>query len=268
MQTTTAIIFGATGDLAQQKLFPTLFQLIKSQESNQNLRLLAIGRRPYTREQFLEIVRENLVNKKKLSDQEWEQFSQHLFYYEMDFMNPASYEGLCQFLENQEEREGGCNRLFYLSVPPSSYQDILSSIHASGLHQQATGHWRRIVVEKPFGFDLASAKTLNAHIKMLFSDEQIYRIDHYLAKETVQNMLAFRFANGIFEPLWNNRHIDHIQITVAEEEGIKNRAAYYDQAGAFRDLVQNHIFQLLALLTMEEPADFSLNLCPTKKRRF
>ncbi|MBU6388902.1 glucose-6-phosphate dehydrogenase [Patescibacteria group bacterium] len=257
MQTTTAIIFGATGDLAQQKLFPTLFQLIVREEVSERLTLLAIGRRPYSREQFLEMVKENLEKKRVITPEEWEKFQPHVLYYQMDFNQRDSYEPLCKFLVGEEEKRGGCNRLFYLSVPPTSYQTILSHIHASGLHQQAAGRWRRIIVEKPFGTDLTSARELDAHIKALFTEDQIYRIDHYLGKETVQNILAFRFANGIFEPLWNRENVDHIQITVAEEEGIKSRGAYYDQAGAFRDLMQSHILQLLALLTMEKPDDFT-----------
>ncbi len=251
MPSTSIIIFGGTGDLAQHKLLPALSQVVGSGEVGQKIEIIALGRRSQTREEFIEQLQ-------KASPAQYQQtFLDTLFYYQIDITQVDGYGELDTYISTFEEDCGGCNRLFYLSIPPDLYHPVTKNIHASGLHEQSEGHWRRIVVEKPFGNDLTSARELQRHISELFSEEQIYRIDHYLAKETVQNILAFRFANGIFEPLWSRDHIDHIQITVAEEEGIKNRGPYYDKTGTFRDFVQNHILQLVALLLMDEPAEFN-----------
>src|SRR4029079_3560240 len=148
------------------------------------------------------------------------------------------------------------NYLFYLAVPPSLFDDCIRNLGESGLAREEEGHWRRVIIEKPFGHDLESARTLNRQVREVLREKQIYRIDHYLGKETVQNIMAFRFANGIFEPIWNRRYVDHVQITVAETVGVEGRGAYYEEAGALRDMVQNHMFQLLALTAMEPPVSF------------
>jgi glucose-6-phosphate 1-dehydrogenase len=257
---TSVILFGASGDLAQGKLFPALFHLCGSSSNTGFDRIVAVGRRPYSREEFVSQL-ENDLRSKGLSEENLGPFLSRVFYYQMDLLSSEDYQKLDLFLEKIENDEA--NRLYYLAVPPESYTQILQSL--SPFSMKKKGGWRRIVIEKPFGSDQASAGKLNDHIAPLFNEDQVYRIDHYLGKETVQNLLAFRFANRIIEPLWSKDHIDHIQITVSEEEGIKNRGGYYDSTGAFRDLVQNHILQLLAFLTMEQPSDFSFDELSERK---
>jgi glucose-6-phosphate 1-dehydrogenase len=251
--TTAIVLFGATGDLAQHKLLPALYQL-KREGAMDCVHIIAIGRRDYNQDDFSALLRSTLDAKIEINETDWHQFTNCLQYCQMDFAQADQYERIEEVLHGIGNPP---NRLLFLSVAPSSYKEILSFIAASGLHDQKEGGWTRLAVEKPFGTDLASAKDLAQHICQFFSEDMVYRLDHYLGKETVQNLLAFRFANGIFEPLWSKDYIDHIQITVAEEEGIKTRAAYYDQTGAFRDLIQNHILQLLALLIMEKPVAFT-----------
>jgi glucose-6-phosphate 1-dehydrogenase len=259
--TTAIILFGATGDLAQNKLLPALYNLM-AEGSVKDVLIVAIGRRDYSQEEFHGQVRASFGKKRTISDEEWQRFASSLEYCQMDFAQPDQYVRICEILA---KHGSPTQRLLYLSVAPSAYTDILSFIAQNGLHEQMEGGWTRLAIEKPFGTDLASAQELDRHICRFFSEDMLYRIDHYLGKETVQNLLAFRFANGIFEPLWTKEHIDSIQITVAEEEGIKSRAAYYDQTGAFKDLVQNHILQLVALITMEKPESFTFQALSDKK---
>ncbi len=256
---TAVILFGATGDLARHKLLPALFELVADGQTGEDFHIIAIGRRQFDTEGFLEFLRPTLVHKADTHPSQWEHFMATISYCQMDFQRSEEYGKLAQALADIEQECGKGNRLFYLSVPPASYKDILSYIAQNNLLSQPEGSWSRLVVEKPFGHDHDSAVELDQEICRFVDEERVYRIDHYLGKETVQNLLAFRFANGIFEPLWNKEHIDHIQITVAEEEGIKSRAAYYDATGAFRDVVQNHVLQLLSLLLMEEPASFTFD---------
>jgi glucose-6-phosphate 1-dehydrogenase len=183
-----------------------------------------------------------------------------------DFEDPETYARLNQHLEGVDRQQGtGGNRLYYLSTPPSFFGGIVNRLSEHGMVQQERGRWRRAIVEKPFGYDLASAGELNADLRSVLDEEQLYRIDHYLGKETVQNILAFRFANGIFEPLWNRQYVDHVQITVAESLGIEKRGRYYDHAGALRDMVPNHVFQLLSLIAMEPPASFEAEAVRNQK---
>jgi glucose-6-phosphate 1-dehydrogenase len=197
----------------------------------------------------------------------WERFARALRYLPGDPKDPTLYERLKVFLlEIERERPGPENRLFYCATPPSLYDDIVEHLGAAELNQSAGG-WTRIVVEKPFGQDLATARALNRQLARFFREEQLYRIDHYLGKETVQNLLVFRFANGIFEPLWNRNHVAHIQITVAESIGVENRGAYYEEAGALRDMVQNHLLQLLCLLAMEPPVTFDADPVRDEKNK-
>lgn len=253
MACTTVVLFGISGDLAQHKLIPALFQLHKEGVYEPSLRIVGVGRRPYSREYFLTDLSERSYVQ-NADPQEWEHFKECFYYYQMDLEDRSAYEGLAAFLEGLGDDEG---RIFYLSVPPERYHDTLTNLANADLHRSDKGYWRRIVVEKPFGTDQASARALDRHINGLFSENQVYRIDHYLTKETVQNVLAFRFANGLFESMWNGRHIDHIQITVAESEGIKSRGPYYDKAGAVKDVLQNHVLQLVSLLLLDEPDSFS-----------
>jgi glucose-6-phosphate 1-dehydrogenase len=204
----------------------------------------------------------------------WERFAANIRYHQSDFTNPEGYRALRELLEQIDAERGtsGGNRLFYLATPPDSYPAIVSQLGEVGLNGHAPGPrdgagrgWTRIIIEKPFGRDLASAQQLNDHVLQVFDERQVYRIDHYLGKETVQNILAFRLGNSIFEPLWNRRYIDHVQILVAESIGVEGRGGYYDSAGAMRDIVQNHMLQILALMAMEPPAVFSATAVRNEK---
>ena len=247
------ILFGATGDLAQHRLLPALYAISCHEGGGALPHILAIGRRSYTTTDFLEGVRSHLPNL-----DHWGEFSGRIEYLQLDFSQESEYQKLVDYLiqlDGVQLRDQN----FYLSVPPSQYQTILTHIAHFNLHEQQEGRVRRLIVEKPFGEDLQSSRELDTAILRYFDEEHLYRLDHYLGKETVQNLLALRFANGIFEPLWQKEYIDHIQITLAEKEGIKTRAAYYDQTGAFRDVVQNHILQVLSLILMEKPAGITFD---------
>lgn len=241
------ILFGATGDLAQHRLLPALYAISCHEGGSALPHILALGRRPYSTEEFLEGVKTHLPD-----DSHWEEFAARIHYLQLDFNQESEYQKLVDYL-GALDAEHLRNQNFYLSVPPAQYQTILTHIAHFGLHEQQEGRVRRLIVEKPFGADLHSAQELDAAILAYFDEEHLYRLDHYIGKETVQNILALRFANGIFEPLWCKEYIDHIQITLAESEGIKTRAAYYDQTGAFRDVVQNHLLQVVSILLMEKP---------------
>lgn len=250
MSVTTLVLFGATGDLAQHKLFPSLFAMKRSCPRN-NLKIIAVGRRDYSREEFLEQVQASLTSLINHNEDSWQLFCRDIEYYKMDFFEKNAYPLLADYLSKET------NHLFYLSVPPESYPTIIEGLAFAGLHKNSKNFWSRLIIEKPFGTNYASATELNQQIANHFSEEQVYRIDHYLGKETVQNILAFRFANQLFEPVWNNNNLDHIQITVSEKEGIKTRGNFYDATGAFRDIIQNHILQLVTLITMDQPEAFS-----------
>jgi glucose-6-phosphate 1-dehydrogenase len=253
-ETTTIVILGATGDLAQRKLVPALFNLRCKGRIPENLRIVGFSRSPYTDDQFRELMWQGVRELGELAvrQDEWAMFAQSLFYVSGDL---GKTEDMVRLKERLRELEGGgspANCLFYLSIAPQLYEPAIKNLGASGLSQEDTG-WRRVVIEKPFGRDLASAQALNRVAHQVFDEGQIHRIDHYLGKETVQNLMVFRFANAIFEPLWNRNYVDSVQITVAEEVSVGDRAGYYDQAGVVRDMVQNHLFQLLTLVAMEPP---------------
>lgn len=241
----TIVLFGATGDLARHKLFPALAVLEQSGALPDEIRILGIGRRPYDSATFRQFLAETLPERQR-SVLKWVE------YVPMDFLQPEGYGALARRCLS---RDGEDSIMCYLAVDPAAVATVAQHVADSGLSRTKNGGWFRLVLEKPFGHDLSSAKRLDALLGRLFTEEQLYRIDHYLAKETVQNLLAFRFANGIFEPIWNADSIDHVQITVAEQGGIGSRGAFYDQTGATRDFLQNHILQLLALVTMETPQD-------------
>ncbi|WP_052888065.1 glucose-6-phosphate dehydrogenase [Thermogemmatispora carboxidivorans] len=253
------VIFGATGDLTHRKLLPALYNLALEHPLPSGFSVIGFARRPYTDEQFREQAFEAIneySRQKPINQQVWESFASGIFYLQSDFHNQAGYEKLNALLNRLDRERGtGGNRIFYLSTPPSQYPEIIQRLGAAGLNKSRKG-WTRIIIEKPFGHDLASARELNRQVLRVFKEEQVYRIDHYLGKETVQNILVFRLANGIFEPVWNRRYVDHVQITVAENIGLEGRAAYYEEAGAIRDMVQNHMMQLLTLVAMEPPIAF------------
>jgi glucose-6-phosphate 1-dehydrogenase len=254
---TTLVIFGASGDLTKRKLLPALYHLSQRGRLPAQFAVIGIARTPMDDEGFRKQFRDSLQEFGGPNVQ-WDEIAQSLasrMYYsygEMD--DPEFYKRLSARLQEIDGAEGV---LFYLAIPPGVYGTVIDNLGACGLASLPARGWRRIVVEKPFGTDLASARELNQIAHKHFSEEQVYRIDHYLGKETVQNLLVFRFANGMFEPVWNRRYIDHVQITAAETVGVEHRAAYYENAGALRDMVQNHLMQLLALVTMEPPIAFS-----------
>ena len=253
------IIFGASGDLARRKLMPALWNLYAARTLPEPFTILGVSRTEISDPEFRTRVREAVTEfsrTKPPSEQVWERFASSLFYLSGDPKDTELYPRLKATLEEHERRRGGpANRLFYCSTPPSVYGDIVQHLGSSGL-ARAEGGWTRIIIEKPFGRDYASARHLNELLAQSFSEDQVYRIDHYLGKETVQNILVFRFANQIFEPLWNRIHVNHVQLTVAEDLGVESRGAYYEEAGALRDMVQNHLLQLLCLIAMEPPVTF------------
>jgi glucose-6-phosphate 1-dehydrogenase len=253
------VIFGANGDLTKRKLMPSLYRLAWEGRLAPGFAVIGVSRTPLSDDQFREHMRESVskyLEDSPFDEDLWRSFAQGLFYMPGDVADQSAYQRLGGCLgEVQQARQTGGNALFYLSTQPSQYAPIAEGIAAAGL---AKGDgWRRIIIEKPFGRDLASAKELNTRLQKVFDESQIYRIDHYLGKETVQNILAFRFGNGIFEPLWNRRYIDHVQITAAESIGVEGRGAYYQEAGALRDMIQNHLLQVMATVAMEPSSTFS-----------
>jgi glucose-6-phosphate 1-dehydrogenase len=263
-------LFGATGDLAHRKVIPALYQLWRTNLLPHEFVLLAIGRRPYDDETFRAEIRTALEQHSRvlpLDEAAWQGFSAQICYHRLDFDDAAGFEGLATRLDELDEERGTRgNRLFYLATQPSQFAEIVAQLGRVGLdHERHDDGWRRVVIEKPFGHDLDSAKRLNREVGKVFRESQVYRIDHYLGKETVRNLLVFRFGNGIFEPLWNRRYVDHVQITVAESIGIENRGAFYEQTGASRDVLQNHLLQLVSLVAMEPPATFEADALRDEK---
>ena len=255
------VIFGASGDLTHRKLIPALYNLAYDGLLPPGFSVVGYARRPYTDEEFRQEMRaavERFSRRQPIDPDVWETFAQGLFYFAADFHVASAYPKLGELLERIDRDRGTVgNRIYYLATPPDAYETITQLLGENGLSRpNQPASWVRLIVEKPFGHDLESAIALNEHILRYFREDQIYRIDHYLGKETVQNILALRFANGIFEPIWNRNYIDHVQITVAETIGIEGRGGYYDRAGALRDMVQNHMLQLLSVVAMEPPIAF------------
>jgi glucose-6-phosphate 1-dehydrogenase len=254
------VIFGATGDLARRKLMPALFRLTAKKILPPECCIVGAGRTALSDAEYRESIRASLEAEamKDVPSSAWEQFAGRLYYVPLSYDAPEQYSrDLNEKLAAVEQRHHTLgNRVFYLAVPPSAVEQLARNLAAAGLSAEGTA-FRSVVIEKPFGRDLESARRLNRSLHRVLSERQIYRIDHYLAKETVQSMLMFRFANVVFEPLWNRRYIDHVQITAAETLGIERRAGYYEEAGVLRDMFQNHLFQLLSLTAMEPPAAFA-----------
>ena len=256
------VIFGASGDLTERKLIPALYYLTREHMLPAGFSVIGCARTPSTHEAFRQEMGEAVKKYLKLgseSDAFVESFVKGVFYITDNFGDAKAYDQLKALLDRLDEERGTCgNRLFYLATPPSFFPVIVRHLGAVGLAKPKFPgkSWTRIIIEKPFGRDLASARELNHTVTSVFEEEQVYRIDHYLGKETVQNLQVFRFANGIFEPFWNRRYIDHIQLAVAEDLGIENRGSYYEEAGLLRDMIQNHVLQLLSLVAMEPPATF------------
>ncbi len=255
------VIFGANGDLTKRMLIPALYRLAYEKRLPPGFSVVGVSRTPMADSIFRDRMRESV--QRYLQDSPfdpalWDDFAHGLFYLDGDIFDATLYDRLKSKLAEVElARATGGNVLFYLSTQPSQYGPVASALGAAGLNRAARpGAWRRIIVEKPFGHDLASAHQLNHSLQDVFAENEIYRIDHYLGKETVQNILAFRFGNGIFEPLWNRRYVAHVQITAAESIGVEGRGAYYQEAGALRDMIQNHLLQVMATIAMEPPSAY------------
>ena len=252
------VIFGASGDLTRSKLLPAIFNLTESGHLPEEFAVLGVARPQIDQDAYRTQMREQvrLVEGEPLEPDKWKRIEDRLSYVSGEFNDAALFERLKTTLGEVSQRfHIAPNYLFYLAVPPDLFGAVADGLAAAGLTNEADG-WRRVIVEKPFGYDLESARALNAELRKGLRESQIYRIDHYLGKETVQNIMAFRFANGIFEPIWNRRYVDHVQMTVAEDAGVGKRGAYYDKAGALRDIVQNHMFQVMTLVAMEPPISF------------
>ncbi|HEY7302286.1 MAG TPA: glucose-6-phosphate dehydrogenase [Xanthobacteraceae bacterium] len=252
------VIFGAAGDLTRRLLLPALYNLCRAQLLPQQFALIGIARANLDDEKFRRDLGEGLHqfgSDARRSDWQW--LANRMLYLLGDFDDPAVYEQLKRLLEKTDEERGTeGNYLFYLATPPQAFAKVVQRLAAAGLLHESEGRWRRVIVEKPFGTDLRSAQELNRDLLRVIDEHQIYRIDHYLGKETVQNIMVLRFANGIFEPIWNRDRIDHVQITVAETVGVERRGKFYDKTGALRDMVPNHLCQLLSLVAMEPPSCF------------
>jgi glucose-6-phosphate 1-dehydrogenase len=249
-------IFGASGDLTQRKLMPALYALAVRNLLPPSFGVVGVARTPMTDDEFREKMRQAVVDyaRDEFRQDVWDELAEGLRYVATDFADEGGDNHVVRCLNELDSHRGTAgNRVYYLAVPPSAIETIVVAMGP----RRATGGWTRLIVEKPFGHDLESARHLNEVIRTYFDETEIFRIDHYLGKETVQNMLVLRFANGIFEPIWNRQFVDHVQITVAESLGIEGRAGFYEQAGAIRDIVQNHLLQLVALTAMEPPIDFS-----------
>jgi glucose-6-phosphate 1-dehydrogenase len=264
------VLFGATGDLSHRKVFPALYQLWRTHLLPHEFMIVGMGRRPYTDDAFRAELRGALDKYSRVQPieaEDWDELAERIVYHRCDFADPSGYATLAERLDKiDDERGTHGNRLFYLATQPSAFAEIVGQLGRVGLdHERHEGGWRRVVIEKPFGRDLESAVRLNREVGKVFRERQVYRIDHYLGKETVRNLLVFRFGNGIFEPIWNRRHIDHVQITVAESIGIEGRGAFYEETGASRDFLQNHLLQLTSLVAMEPPATFDADALRDEK---
>jgi glucose-6-phosphate 1-dehydrogenase len=264
---TVIFIFGGSGDLNQRKLTPALYNLFIDNWMPEKFAIIGLGRTAYTDDKFRTHLFEGIKEfSRRKSDEngDWKDFSQQIRYLQMDAENPEAYHSMTDVVKEYEKEWGiHVNVMFYLAVAPQLVPDIATRL--GGLDLCKDTNFTRLVIEKPFGHDLKSAAELNVLLNKIFTEDQVYRIDHYLGKETVQNLLALRFANALFEPLWNRNYIDHIQITAAETVGVEDRGGYYEQSGALRDMVQNHILQLLCIIGMEAPVSFEANEIRNKK---
>jgi len=263
-------IFGAAGDLTKRKLVPALYNLAKAKLLPKEFAVVGMARQEMSTEAFRAKMSEDIRQfaTERVDAALWEWLVQRLYYTSGTFTDSAAFERLKAMLAKVDKDHGTAgNYLHYLSTSPTYFSEIVRQLGACGLAQEANGQWRRVIIEKPFGHDLESARALNQEIAQTLRERQIFRIDHYLGKETVQNIMVFRFGNSIFEPIWNRRYIDHIQITVAEDVGVETRGNYYEEAGALRDMIPNHIFQLISLIAMEPPISFAADAVRDEKAK-
>ena len=254
------VIFGAAGDLTKRKLIPALYNLKNSKLLSDNFTVIGVARAEMNDEEFRRRLKDDMREfaTDKIEANEWKWLEERLYYLSGDFNDDEMFARLKTLVEKIDlERHAAGNYFFYLATAPEYFAPVVQKLGALGLTHEDDNHWRRVVIEKPFGRDVASARQLNRDIKQVLDESQIYRIDHYLGKETVQNILVFRFGNGIFEPIWNRRYIDSVQITAAEKVGVEQRGHYYENAGALRDMVPNHLLQLVTLTAMEPPISFA-----------
>jgi glucose-6-phosphate 1-dehydrogenase len=266
----TVILFGASGDLAKRKVIPAMYDLAQHNSLGERYAIVGFARTPMTDESFRSTIGEaakTISEVGPIDPAKWKDFSSNLYYSAGEYGNPDSYTQLAKRLaELDAQKKLGGNRLFYLSTPPEVYPDIVEQLGRAGLARPTNPNsWVRIIIEKPFGRDLASARELNKIVLNVFEEKQVYRIDHYLGKDTVQNLLVLRFGNGIFEPLWNRNYVDHVQITAAETLGVERRGGFYETAGALRDMIQSHVLQLTSLVSVEPPASFDATAVRNEK---
>jgi len=264
------VIFGATGDLTRRKLVPALYRLARQRLVPAEFAVLGTSRPEMSDEDFRNKMREALVefSDEEIDEAAWNSFASGLFYLPGEFDDNESYNRIKNKLQEIDKtRRTQGNHLFYLATAPEFFGVIARQLGSAGMARNTPPHWTRLIVEKPFGHDLASAQALNAELATVFNENQIFRIDHYLGKETVQNLLVFRFGNSIFEPLWNHQYVDHVQVTNAEAIGVEGRGSYYEKAGAIRDMIQNHVFQIVSLIAMEPPTSLEANSVRDEKIR-
>src|ERR1700756_5384455 len=267
-QSAALMIFGAGGDLTKRLVVPALYHLVQARKLPDRFAIIGIDRNDQATEQWSQSLTkmiQTLTPASRIDASAWSWLTDRMHYMPADFTQAETFTHLGKLLAKQQDQNGIANVLFYLAVGERFFGPIVEQLARAGLTKQSSGAWRRVIIEKPFGHDLSSAKALNAQILKVLSEDQIYRIDHFLGKETVQNILVLRFANGIFEPLWNRDYIDHVQITAAETIGVEGRGRFYEQIGALRDMVPNHLFQLLAMIGMEPPMSFDADAVRTKK---
>src|SRR5579862_9047585 len=266
----TVVLFGASGDLAKRKVIPAMFDLARHNALGSSYVIVGFARTPMNDESFRSSVGEAAKTMSEvgpIDPKKWEQFASNLHYHSGEYGRAEDFTKLAEHLKELEaQKKLSGNRLFYLSTPPEVYKDIVEQLGAAGLAKpNSPNSWVRIIIEKPFGRDLASAKELNKIVLSVFEESQVYRIDHYLGKDTVQNLLVLRFSNGIFEPLWNRNYVDHVQITAAETLGVERRGGFYETAGALRDMIQSHVLQLTSLVAVEPPSVYDATAVRNEK---
>ena len=266
----TVVLFGASGDLAKRKVIPAMYDLANHNSLGPRYAIVGFARTPMNDDSFRSSIGEAAKSMSEvgpIDPKKWDDFASNLHYQPGEYGNAGDFAKLAKRLTELEgDKKLGGNRLFYLSTPPEVYKDIVEQLGKAGLAKPSSENaWTRIIIEKPFGRDLASAKELNKIVLCVFEEHQVYRIDHYLGKDTVQNLLVLRFSNGIFEPLWNRNYVDHVQITAAETLGVERRGGFYETAGALRDMIQSHVLQLTSLVAVEPPASFDATAVRNEK---